>query len=81
MLTPDGFVATFVASPRSRAPLRSPLVGLLWRRLLLPGQLEKSGISYSDGGSKKAFEDILADHGPTLHGSESGLVKAILSTV
>ncbi|KAK0504608.1 glycoside hydrolase family 53 protein [Armillaria luteobubalina] len=28
--------------------------------------LEKSGISYSDGGSKKAFEDILADHGANI---------------
>ncbi|KAK0461107.1 arabinogalactan endo-1,4-beta-galactosidase [Desarmillaria tabescens] len=28
--------------------------------------LENSGISYSDGGSKKAFEDILADHGANI---------------
>ncbi|KAG7449528.1 arabinogalactan endo-1,4-beta-galactosidase [Guyanagaster necrorhizus] len=28
--------------------------------------LERSGISYSDGGSKKAFEDILADHGANI---------------
>ncbi|KAK0226081.1 glycoside hydrolase family 53 protein [Armillaria fumosa] len=28
--------------------------------------LEKFGISYSDGGSKKAFEDILADHGANI---------------
>ncbi|KAK0212682.1 glycoside hydrolase family 53 protein [Desarmillaria ectypa] len=28
--------------------------------------LENSGISYSDGGSKKAFEDILSDHGANI---------------